>query len=85
MIRCYCPSDEEGLFTLWNTAGTKLGFAPLSLEKFRQLLTRHPHFSPDYTFVLEEGGAVLGFVNGCTGDDIPKGDVRGYVSCLILA
>ena len=38
MIRCYCPSDEEGLFTLWNTAGTKLGFAPLSLEKFRQLL-----------------------------------------------
>lgn len=84
MIRCYCPSDEEKLLFLWNTAGTKLGFAPLNREKFRQLLTRHPKFSPEYTFVLEEEGEVLGFVNGCTGDDIPKGDVRGYVSCLIL-
>lgn len=84
MIRCYCPSDEDKLLFLWNTAGTKLGFAPLSQEQFRQRLTRHPKFSPEYTFVLEEKGEVLGFVNGCTGNDIPKGDIRGYVSCLIL-
>jgi len=85
MIRTYLQTDEKDLFTLWNTAGIGLGFAPLTQEAFRRLLTGHPHFSPEYTFVLEEGGKVLGFVNGCTGADIPKGDVRGYVSCLILA
>lgn len=85
MIRNYLPSDEHHLLALWNTAGVSLGFAPLKQEAFRRLLTGHPKFSPEYTFVLEEAGHILGFVNGCTGTDIPKGDVRGYVSCLILA
>ena len=85
MIRNYLPSDEHCLLELWNTAGLQLGFAPLKQEAFRRLLTGHPNFSPEYTFVLEEAGRVLGFVNGCTGADILKGDVRGYVSCLILA
>ena len=85
MIRCYSSSDEESLLSLWNSAGVGQGFAPLSLDQFRVLLTRHPKFSPAYTFVLEEAGEILGFVNGCTGEDIPKGDVRGYLSCLLLA
>ena len=85
MIRNYLPSDEESLLALWNTAGTAMGYAPLEAGQFRALLTRHPNFSPEYTFVLEQTGRILGFVNGCTGDDIPKGDVRGYVSCLLLA
>ena len=62
-----------------------MGYTPLTLQAFRSLLTRHPYFSPGYTFVLEENGHILGFVNGCTGEGIAKGDVRGYVSCLILA
>ena len=62
-----------------------MGYAPASQEDFRRLLTRHPNFSPAYTFVLEEKGTLLGFVNGCTGAGIPKGDIRGYLSCLILA
>lgn len=85
MIRNYKNEDEPLLHSLWNTAGLALGFAPLSAEKFHSLLTGHPNFSPEYTFVLEEMGKIQGFVNGCTGDDIPKGDVRGYVSCLILS
>ena len=84
MIRNYQETDEEALLALWNIAAVKLGFASLNPEQFRRLLTRHPNFSSDYTFVLEEAGKLLGFVNGCTGEDIPKGDVRGYVSCLIL-
>ena len=85
MIRNYMPADEAALLDLWNTFGTALGFAPLDLEHFRGLLTRHPDFSMEYTFVLEVQGKVLGFANGCTGDHIPKGDVRGYVSCVILS
>lgn len=85
MLRNYRTTDEHALLSLWNTAGIRLGFAPLELRQLRRLLTEHPNFDPRYTFVLEERGSVLGFVNGCTGADIPKGDVRGYVSCLILA
>ena len=85
MIRNYMQNDEAALLDLWNTAGTTMGFAPLSQDAFRTLLTGHPNFSPEYTFVLEEQGKILGFTNGCTGDGIPKGDVRGYVSCLVLA
>ena len=84
MIRNYCSSDGGALLEVWNTAGVKAGYAPLEMEKFRKLLLDHKEFSPEYTFVLEENGAVLGFVNGCTGDHIPGGDVKGFVSCLLL-
>lgn len=84
MIRKYCASDAMALLHIWNTAGVKAGYASLDMEKFNELLLRHPDFSPEYTFVLEEKGEILGFVNGCTGDHIPKGDVRGYISCLLL-
>ena len=85
MIRTYLPTDEAAMLALWNTAGVHMGYASLTREQFRRLLTGHPNFSPEFTYLLEEGGALQGFVNGCTGEDIPKGDVRGYVSCLILA
>lgn len=85
MIRNYKIADNDALLSLWNTAGVKIGFAPQNMERFSELLLSHPNFSPKYTFVLENAGQVQGFVNGCTGSDIPKGDVRGYVSCLLLA
>ena len=61
MIRNYTQNDEAALLDLWNTAGTAMGFAPLSQDAFRTLLTGHPNFSPEYTFVLEEQGKILGF------------------------
>lgn len=85
MIRKFLPGDGEKLYALWNSRGCEMGYAPLTKEKFDQLFLRHPHFSADYTFVLEKAGTVLGFVNGCTGEDIPRGNERGYVSCLILS
>lgn len=85
MIRHYYPSDESALLRLWNTAGVSAGYAPLTPEKFRSLLTEHPEFSPDFTFLLEEGGEVLGFISGCAGDHIADGAPLGYISCLILS
>lgn len=84
MIRTYRPADRADLWQIWNSVGTAMGYAPLSLEKLDALLLSHPHFQPEHTFLLEEKGEVLGFVNGCTGKDIPKGDYRGYFSCLML-
>ena len=85
MIRNYRQSDAAALRHIWNTAGVRAGFAPLDAADFDQILLKHPDFSPDYTFVLEKNGEILGFCNGCTGDHIPKGNERGYVSCVLLA
>ncbi len=84
MIRNYQPKDAPELLRLWNTAGAAAGYVPMDAGEFREKLLDHPDFSPEYTFLLEENGILQGFVNGCTGDHIPKGDLRGYVSCLLL-
>lgn len=85
MIRNYRHSDHSDLLQLWNSRAVALGYAPMDEAQFHTLLLGHPDFSPAFTFVLEDAGQVLGFINGCTGVNIPKGDVRGYVSCLILS
>lgn len=84
MIRTYRPKDRGELLALWNTAGVAAGFAPLKEGEFDELFLSHPDFSPDYTFLLEEQGQILGFVNGTTGAHIPRGAERGYVTCLLL-
>lgn len=84
MIRTYLPQDGPALLELWNTVGISMGYAPLNGTDFDALFLKHPDFSPKYTFLLEENGEVLGFVNGCTGDHIPRGNERGYVTCLLL-
>ena len=85
MIRCYTPCDDAALLHLWNTAGVRLGYAPLTEKKFRRLLLEHPEFSPAYTFILEKEKRIFGFINGCAGDHIADGSPKGYISCLILA
>lgn len=84
MIRNYRETDSSAIYELWQEVATAMGYAPLTREKLDELLLKHPDFSTEHTFVLEQAGAVSGFVNGCTGDHIPKGDVRGYVTCLLL-
>ena len=84
MIRNYRTTDFSALAVLWNTAGTAQGYAPQTPEALAPLLAEHPYFSPDHAFVLEENGAVAGFVCGCTGDDLPQGGTRGYFTCLLL-
>ena len=85
MIRNYQLGDDAALLHIWNTAGVRDGFAPLDAADFDQILLRNPDFSPEFTFVLEQEGEILGFCNGCTGEHIPRGKERGYVSCVLLA
>lgn len=85
MIRHYTSSDEAAVLTLWNTAGTAMGYAPMTPAGFCAKITEHPDFAPDCAFVLELDGAVCGFVTGCTGGSAPQGDRKGYLTCLILS
>ena len=84
MIRNYCVEDDISILNLWNNAGETFGYAPQNIDGLRRLLLNHPNFTAFHSFVLEESGVVHGFINGVTGDDLAWGDVRGYVSCLLL-
>lgn len=84
MIRTYVEQDRTALHEMWNTVGVSMGYAPLDGEAFDMLFLKHPDFSPEYTFLLEENREIIGFVNGCTGEHIPRGAERGYVTCLLL-
>ena len=84
IIRNYREEDSSSVLRLWNTAGRDFGYAPQEADGLDRLLLRHPYFLQEHTFVLEEEGEVCGFINGVTGDDLAKGDVRGYLSCLLL-
>ena len=83
-LRTYEPRDDRAILALWNTAGVKVGYAPQDEEGLGKLLLKHPDFSPEHAFVLTEGGAICGFIAGCTGAHLPWGDVRGYISLLLL-
>lgn len=84
MIRHYSEADFPALLRLWNSAGVRQGYAPQTAQTLPPLLTAHPCFSPDFAFVLEEGGGMAGFVCGCVGEGLPQGEKRGYFTCLLL-
>ena len=81
MIRKFVAEDQMALYRLWETEGSRFGYAPLSESKFRQVLLEHPEFSAEFTFVMEEDGCICGFINGCPGRQ--AADI-GYISCLLL-
>ena len=78
MIRTYTAGDASALLSVWNSAGSRFGYASLEDSEFRKIFLEHPEFSADLTFVLEENGCVCGFINGCPGDGV------GYITCLLL-
>jgi ribosomal protein S18 acetylase RimI-like enzyme len=83
MICNYRPGDREAAEALWADNASRQGYAPRNRTALGAMLFDHPYFSPEHTFVLEEGGILHAFICGCTGDDIPGGKERGYFTCLI--
>ena len=75
MIRNYLPGDGAALLHIWNTAGVRAGFAPLDGADFDQILLCHRDFSPNFTFVLEENGEILG--NPMWSAEIPQAGKTG--------
>ena len=80
----YSTESDGDILRLWNTAGAKIGYAPQTPKGLDALMLKLPEFCPQHTFLLEDEGKITGFVNGTTGDSLFRGDVRGYLSCVIL-
>ncbi|MDG0809564.1 GNAT family N-acetyltransferase [Cohnella rhizosphaerae] len=75
----------DAVVALWNGSAVREGYKELTRETFAEIFTANRYFDPACAFVLPDGGEVRGFACGCTGDDLPLGDVAGYITCIVLA
>lgn len=77
---------SEGIVALWNKEAVAEDYKELDLSSFARIFVSNPYFDANTTFVLlDEGGDVQGFACGCTGDDLPLGNVAGYITCVFLS
>jgi ribosomal protein S18 acetylase RimI-like enzyme len=75
----------HAVISLWNKEAVKEGYKELTEKSFNDIFLSNPYFDRDNTFVLLEYDQVKGFACGCTGDDLPLGDVAGYITCIVLS
>ncbi|MEK0312339.1 GNAT family N-acetyltransferase [Cohnella sp. 56] len=84
-IETWDDQYADAAVALWNGAAVRDGYKELTRASFADIFTSSPYFDPACTFVLLEDGEPCGFACGCTGDDLPLGDVAGYITCIVLA
>jgi len=85
MIIKWDDAHTAETIALWNRAAVRDGYKEMTEESFNRIIRQEPHFDPDNTFLLLQDGKVQGFACGCTGGDLPLGDVAGYITCIVLA
>lgn len=83
-IEPYCEAEHSQVGRLWNTAGVQQGYAPLTEPELDRLLLCHACFQQEHAFVLKKEGRLAGFVCGCEAKELPRGEERGYFTCLLL-
>lgn len=85
MIVNFEQGHIEGVVSLWNNTSVNDGYKELTKESFKDIFLNNLYFGRENTFVRLDEGEVTGFACGCTGDDLPRGDLAGYITCIILA
>jgi len=70
---------------LWNNEAVNDGYKELTEQSFADIFLNNRYFNQDLAFVLLESEQVIGFACGCIGDDLPLGDVAGYITCILVS
>ncbi len=89
-IRLFAQGDLPGVIAVWNEAVSagEVVYYPLTEAYFRKKFEGDPNYDPRYSFVAEENGQIVGFVNGIvkkvqlgreTGENAP-----GYLTCVFV-
>lgn len=82
-LRPYQNEDFSQVAALWNKEATKYHYKPLDEVSFANTFIHHRYFDAECTWVGEENGKIIAFASGVTGDDLPLGDVAGYITTVI--
>ncbi|WP_054958549.1 GNAT family N-acetyltransferase [Paenibacillus dakarensis] len=85
MMDTWKQEHTQAVIDLWNQEAVKDGYKEMTEESFDLIFVSNPYFDPLNTFVLLEEGQVKGFACGCTGADLPLGEVAGYLTCIVLS
>jgi ribosomal protein S18 acetylase RimI-like enzyme len=85
MIVSWDNQYAHAVIALWNEEAVKEGYKELTEKSFADIFLSNRYFDRENTFVLLESDQVKGFACGCTGDDLPLGDVAGYITCIVLS
>ncbi|AJS58222.1 GNAT family N-acetyltransferase [Paenibacillus sp. IHBB 10380] len=85
MIKSWDNQYFDGVIALWNKEAVEDGYKELTETSFADIFLSNSYFDRETAFVLLESDIVKGFACGCTGDDLPWGDVAGYVTCIVLS
>lgn len=85
MLITWDASYQQAVIALWNDAAVKDGYKELTEQSFDGIFAGSPYWDKENAFLLLEDDVVIGFACGCTGDDLPLGDVAGYITCIVLA
>jgi len=83
-IRLYSKDDRAAVVALWNREATKYDYKPFDEREFEDTLIDHAYFDEKCTWVGCKGEEIIGFAAGCSGSDLPLGEVAGYITCVIV-
>ncbi|SDN39684.1 Acetyltransferase (GNAT) family protein [Paenibacillus sp. yr247] len=85
MIVSWDQQYRQAVIALWNEEAVKEGYKELTTQSFEDIFVSNAYFDRHNAFILLEQNQVKGFACGCTGDDLPLGEVAGYITCIVLA
>ncbi len=66
MVRLFEQNDLPGVVAVWNEAvdAKEVVYYPLTAEYFHKKFELDPNYDERYSFVAEEDGEIVGFING---------------------
>lgn len=83
-IRPFSIEDRSAVIELWNREATKYDYKPFTEQEFQDTFINHPYFDAHCIWVGCNEKGIVGFAAGCSGDELPLGDVGGYITCVIV-
>jgi GNAT superfamily N-acetyltransferase len=76
--------DHSAVVELWNREATKYDYKPFTEQEFQDTFIDHPYFDAECMWVGCNEKGIVGFAAGCCGNDLPLGDVTGYITSVIM-
>src|SRR5690606_16536842 len=82
-IRPFEIRDTKQVVALWNEEATKYDYKSFTEETFTSTFIQQRYFDANCIWVGYNDSGILAFAAGCTGEDLPLGDVAGYITIAI--
>ncbi|WP_018753236.1 GNAT family N-acetyltransferase [Paenibacillus sanguinis] len=83
-IRPFSAADIAEVVKLWNREATKYDYKPMDERQFSETFLHHPYYDAQAIWVGYEATEIVGFAAGCIGDDLPLGEMTGYITSVII-